>query len=538
MVYLTLTTIPSRLISRYHFDMRECINSLLNQTYTNYEIHLNIPDVLKHTGEEYIIPEWLIEKQAENPKLKIFTGVEDLGPITKLYHTVQRIKDPEDIIIVVDDDHIYDPRLVEEQVNNQKKFIGAVVGYDGIDAVDDFYLDVRKHFCSGTNEHNKVKVLQHYKSVSYRRKYFEDDFTDFVSEYSSWNDDLLVSAYIASKKRDRISTYHPDDPVPSSEDEWRNTVGRTFPVLQHTQHDREEGCNIYRDKQIYDKHSELYKIIDQGYYEDRFSNLQTLIYTNDSSLPIAEIAYQEFVNHAPTDHITKIITNGIPEGYISEFTDSIFNANIENKRGKQFSKTVLKFLESIDNEFVLFLLDDYITYRKFSRHDFNRLLKLMVDYSVDYFSFDRKQEQLTRGFKDFDNKLYDKGLLNIVDSSDIHRYSVQPCIWRRTSLINMLKKHPELDIHTFETDTTIVKENNLTLGFNWHVFDPKIPSTEGYEHHFVFSAVEVVRHGVFMVPENGQPRNQEDFPCQTIYNLVEKYKLKDRPEFKNLLANL
>lgn len=538
MVYLTLTTIPSRLNSRYPLDIKECLNSLLNQTYSNYEIHLNIPSTLKHTGETYEIPEWLTQLESENAKLKLFTGLEDIGPVTKLYYTVQRVNNPEDLIIVVDDDLIYDERLVEEQVNNQKKFVGAVVGYDGIDSVDDFYMDVRKHFCSGTNEHNKVKVLQHYKSVSYRRKYFEADFNTFIKDNLSWNDDLLVSAYFSSKKRDKISTYHESDPIPATEDDWRNTVGTTFPLKGHTQHERAEGCNVYRDAEIYDRHKELYRIIETGYYEDRFSNLQTVIYTNDSALPMAEITYQEYIDHAPSDHRTTIVTNKVSEGYSPKFPQAVFNSEEENRGGKQFAATMLKYLESINSEFIFFLLDDYITYRKFSRHDFNRLLRMMIDVNADYFSFDRKQEQFTRGFKDFNTNQYDSEYINQVDSSDLHRFSVQPCIWKRESLIKLLKKYPNLDIHTFETDKTIVEEDFLTLGFNWHVFDPKIPATEGFEHHFVISTVEIIRHGVFMVPENGFARSTADFPCQTVYKVIDKYNLKEKEEFKKLLANL
>jgi hypothetical protein len=538
MVYLTLTTIPSRLNSSYNLDIKECLNTLLNQTHNNYEIHLNIPSKLKYTGEEYIIPDWLLKLQESNSKLKVFSGLEDMGPATKLYHTVQRITNPEDIIIVVDDDLLYDSRLVEEQVNNQKKFIGAVVGYDGINSVDNFQKDIRDYFCSGINEHNKVKVLQHYKSISYKRKYFEDDFNDFVLSNLSWNDDVLMSAYFASKYRDRIATFHPDDPVFTTEDRWRETVGTSFPIKGHTQHERKEGCNLYREEKVDDKHQELYKIIDRGYFEDRFRNLQTVIYTNDLNIGLAEIACTEYKKYAPLNSVVTIVTNKISENFQPSTKHTVFSAEIENKKGKQFAGTMLKYLNTINSEFILFLLDDYITYRNFSQHDFNRLLKLLEDYNVDYFSFDRKQEQFTRNFKSFKNDLYDEEYINIVDSSDIHRFSVQPCIWRRTSLINILEKYPDLDIHTFETDPTIVNESLLTLGFNWHVFDPKIPSTEGFEHHFVFSAVEVGRHGVFMIPENGQPRSRNDFPCQTVYNLIETYNLRSKPNFKHLLGDL
>jgi hypothetical protein len=56
---VTLTTIPSRLVSTYHEDIKVCLDSLLNQDFEDYEIHFNIPYFFKLTEEEYIIPEWL-----------------------------------------------------------------------------------------------------------------------------------------------------------------------------------------------------------------------------------------------------------------------------------------------------------------------------------------------------------------------------------------------------------------------------------------------------------------------------------------------
>lgn len=538
MIYVTLTTIPSRLNSRYTYDIKECLYSLLNQTHNNYEIHLNLPSKLKHTGEEYNIPDWLIKLEQENEKLKVFTGLEDLGPVTKLYYTVQRVTNPEDIIIVVDDDLVYDERLVTEQISNQKKFVGAVVGYDGITSVDNFQRDVRDYFCSGINENNKVKVLQHYKSISYKRKYFEEDFNDFIKDNLSWNDDLLISAYFATKHRDKIATYHIDDPIFTTEDNWRNTVGTTFPLKGHTQHERAEGCNVYREANVDSRHDELYRIIEKGYYSEKYNRLQTVIYTNNNSLPIAEVAFNEFKEHAPSDSKVTIVTNQAPESFTLKYPENTYIANVENKRGYQFAEVMLNYLHSIDNEFIFFLLDDYITLKKFSRHDFNRILNLMSSESVDYFSFDRKQEYMTRQFKSYNTPYFDSEYINIISSDDLHRFSVQPCIWRRTSLISLLEKYPNVDVHKFETDKTIVQEDLKTLGFNWHVFDPKIPSTEGLEHHFTFSWAEVVRSGCFLCPENGFPRSTEEIAVQLIYKLVDKYSMKEKVEFENVLYKL
>lgn len=245
-VVLTLTTIPSRLNSSFQNDIRDCLQSLLDQKFENYEIHLNIPYKYNLTGEEYIIPDWLNEMSDENPRLRIFRG-DDYGSITKILDTIKRIQDPECIIITVDDDLIYHEEMVSEQYKNQvERFHNSAVGYDGIGALDNIFRDTRNHYVVSVPCNVKVNLLQHYKTVSYKRKYFNDDFfLDFVGK--SWSDDIVISAYMGKQKIDKYVTYYEKEKIPSTIEEWNRIGGvTTFPVVAHTQHESNEGCNLKR----------------------------------------------------------------------------------------------------------------------------------------------------------------------------------------------------------------------------------------------------------------------------------------------------
>ena len=269
-VFVTLTTLPTRLNSKYgDLGMKSCIESLLDQSYINkYQIHINIPTEHKHSGEKYLLPDWLITlRLANQSKIKIFHEGEDIGPATKLVPTVSRLTDPENIIIVVDDDLVYHRDMVAEQVANQKKYENSIVGYDGLRAVEPIFNDTRDYYFTANYATSKVDILQHYKSVSYKRKYFEDDFFDFIEENLTWHDDLLIAAYFAYKKRDRIATYHESDTKFESFEEWQSQGGvQTFPVLRHTHHESDEGCNVYRNEKIEDNSYKLFtKYIDIGY---------------------------------------------------------------------------------------------------------------------------------------------------------------------------------------------------------------------------------------------------------------------------------
>ena len=194
---ITLTTIPSRLQTIHEYGLKYCIESLMNQNCDDYEIHFNIPLVNRLTNEEYDIPQWLQEQVGD--KLKIFRIQEDIGPLTKLIPTLERISDPEQIIIVLDDDLVYHPDMINEHVKYQTQLTDAVVLYDGRSLVPTKWGDLRDSWILTVSEISRVKELQHYKSCSYFVRYFEQDFfTDFLGKTLS--DDVLMSYYFKHKK--------------------------------------------------------------------------------------------------------------------------------------------------------------------------------------------------------------------------------------------------------------------------------------------------------------------------------------------------
>jgi hypothetical protein len=188
---------------------------------------------------------------ASNEKFKIFESLEDMGTITKLAHTLKRTEDPEAIIIVCDDDLVYHPKMVSEQVKNQHKYPDTAIGYDGVRAEDPtVFDDVRNYFVVSVYKNIYVNHLQHYKTVSYRRKWFEQDFfIDFVGK--SWNDDILVAAYMGKQGIKKMVTFYEHDPILLTHEEWVKRGGvETFPVIRHTSHEGMEGCNLLRHSKV------------------------------------------------------------------------------------------------------------------------------------------------------------------------------------------------------------------------------------------------------------------------------------------------
>jgi len=244
-VILTLTTIPERLSFDHDLGLKRVIYSLINLKYNNYEIHFNIPKVNKRTGEEYVIPEWLKFINGRE-KLRIFR-TEDYGPSTKLLPTLNRIDDPNQLIIIVDDDLIYESRLIESHLKLREKDDEKVWGFAGLNNLGDKFGDARDRFVIGVNKDVRVGIIEHYKTVSYRRRFFESDFNEEFLQ-KGWADDHLVSAYMGMKNRVKMVAASEYIPKHNGQDEWRKYgVVESFPVIKHSvTQSRKEGCNEFR----------------------------------------------------------------------------------------------------------------------------------------------------------------------------------------------------------------------------------------------------------------------------------------------------
>lgn len=245
-VVLSLTTTPNRLSEvRERWGVKPVIERLLSLSYPNYEIHFNIPYINHKTQQEYIIPEWLIEYEKTNKKLKIFR-CNDYGSITKIVPTLMRIENPESIIITIDDDLNYNDGFIEYHLNKRKIYPNSVLGFAGIGSIDNSC-----HFCTTLKKDTRVKIIEGYKTVSYLRKFFKQDFfNDFVGQ--SWSDDILLSAYLGKENIEKIVMNYNLDTV-------FNPVVESFPVINSIPNDK-SGCSLYREQSVSDNSEKYYKL--------------------------------------------------------------------------------------------------------------------------------------------------------------------------------------------------------------------------------------------------------------------------------------
>ena len=202
---VSTTTIPSRL----QF-INEIIENMYNQTFRPDYMYVNIPYIGKRSGKPY--DNELVEQiDTKNGWVKIVRG-EDLGPATKLLGSLFLEKDPNTMIITVDDDQIYDNDIIQLLVNRGEENPNSALGTRGLYG----NLGGRER-CKPKTIYEKspqIGYLEGFGGVLYRRKFFDFDILNYykkdITKECFLSDDLVISNYLKKKgiERIRICTRH------------------------------------------------------------------------------------------------------------------------------------------------------------------------------------------------------------------------------------------------------------------------------------------------------------------------------------------
>ena len=124
-VVVTLTTLPGRI-----HQIRKVLESLLQQTLAADEIRVYTPTHSAREQRAYATPPWLA---AMAPRVRLVRIEKDYGPATKVIPAVRDgLANGDDaLLVVVDDDTLYPPRLLETFASWSRRFPDAVVSATG-----------------------------------------------------------------------------------------------------------------------------------------------------------------------------------------------------------------------------------------------------------------------------------------------------------------------------------------------------------------------------------------------------------------------
>ena len=212
----------------------------MQNTNLPYKVILNIPyHYRNNNNEEYQIPENLLKLAESDSRLVINRIEKDLGPIVNVVGVLGISKDPEDILIICDDDQVYHEDMLEYHLKKMAQYPDSVIAFRGDLPVEKREWEedgVKKYMMKNTHFYFPVKhdswlvVPGHWHSVGYKRKFFKDDFLNEEFLKSSENNDILIGYYM--KKNERLIVCASWD----KETDWRpvNDMGRpshSFPII-------------------------------------------------------------------------------------------------------------------------------------------------------------------------------------------------------------------------------------------------------------------------------------------------------------------
>jgi hypothetical protein len=181
------------------------------------------------------------------------------------------------------------------------------------------------------------------------------------------------------------------------------------------------------------------------------------MYTNETYLPIAKLAADQFNLHSKGLDIKKYIAcNKLNDEYKSIEGFNLIDCNIAlDKYGSHFAKVMTYALNKIDTEYILFFLEDYLLIRDIKIENFKNVFNCVLENNIDYLSFlayDYDWNTLKTNYQKYN---LPNDILIKFDSSYFHLFSVQPSIWKKSSLLKLFYHNPNLEVH--QMDITFVR---------------------------------------------------------------------------------
>jgi hypothetical protein len=264
-------------------------------------------------------------------------------------------------------------------------------------------------------------------------------------------------------------------------------------------------------------------------------DLSLIIYTSENNVPLAKTCAELFNENAEDLRVPKyIISNKIPDtNIVSDLGFELIDTNVELKSDKsQFQEVLLKSLELVNTKYVMFFLEDYWLVNKFKTNNLEKVMNLVEDNNIDYLSL------MSYGYGDWetyptDYSKYDlpDNIILKFDERHLHMYSVQPCIWKKSSLIELLIHNPKLTMVDMDTTTVRNKKGERREGEDLYGLwtTPKDFWDYGFQHccfnrrgdtsfftfdehdgksdYLIFQYSEVMRYGKFNIHGGSNNRN-------------------------------
>ena len=201
--------------------------------------------------------------------------------------------------------------------------------------------------------------------------------------------------------------------------------------------------------------------------------ISLLIYSNETFLPIANLAIDEFNKFSNELNIKKYLaSNKFINDDDLEYNDFIkIDANIplEND-GRHFAKILIKSLEVMDSEYVLFMPDDMFVINQIKKENLDKIINLMDGENIDHISLMSYGHNWEIMNIDYSKYGLPNNYIFNMNMSYIFMITLQPMIWKVSSFLEFLKHNENISIREFDTSSVKNKKGQTRLG----------PNSDGY----------------------------------------------------------
>jgi len=212
-------------------------------------------------------------------------------------------------------------------------------------------------------------------------------------------------------------------------------------------------------------------------------DISFLVYTNETYFDLLYLTLPFTLEN--TKHLNKkinLVSNKIPDHYKFKNVTYI-DANISFSPYEQhFRNTLLTALNRIPEEYILFLCDDYLIKSPINKTRFDNIVSILEKINADYLALGTQKH--IENFLPSWNKPniilsdygFPEGCFYEFDETARHMYSVQPCIWKRNSLIEILIYNPEITLHQLDNTDILNKKGerrSLEEYYNFSFYEKK-----------------------------------------------------------------
>lgn len=272
-------------------------------------------------------------------------------------------------------------------------------------------------------------------------------------------------------------------------------------------------------------------------------NLRFVFFTNENNTHLIELTLKYFFEYNNLENIKiSVISNNYKDRSTLPFQDRVEYLSGDVgfcSGGGHFSESLKHTLSNIKEDYIFFFCDDYFFVSNTNFNDLKKVMNIVVNEDIDYFSFAETgcQEVVCewKSFKPLSSPFPDD-YFYFIDNDYRYLHSVQPAIWKKGSLIELVSKY-NFSLHQLDETLPVIKEQNkLKCIAKSHKIATHVSTFCSLpETHFCISYCEIVRHGGFWHPKNNPSLSPDWLAVKLIDKLIQDENLLNNVAFTSLL---